>query len=176
MKQKRRTSYEPDIAIAYSWGRVEKEIENLALALNVPKSQLTRGVGNHLCASQGWVLLGPEHHVPDVQRARAERSKAVEPVAVAERAHRPETRQRKVVSGGYWAKMSPKQRKAEMARRVAKRQKPPEKSKKPLGWWKKLSKAERAVVIAKRKGSFAATMGERRGIFNRIDKEEKVRA
>lgn len=133
------------IATAYIHGRVEAQLEGFAASLGIPTRQLTERVGQLLIGTEGRSALGLQPSVRHMRREAPEAHQGTREVAVADGTHENRARvaeeaaaanvriaKRFTITDGrrkrgkaarsaqkaYWAKMTPKQRKAEMARRM----------------------------------------------------------
>ena len=121
-KRSREYELQVEVQAAFFAGGLIERLNNYARGVGLPASELAKRVGDALRAAADGALLGTEHRVPDLPRKTAKRSKAVEPLAVAERPRGKQAlkRGRGATSKSYWAKLTPKQRSAEMKRRQAK--------------------------------------------------------
>lgn len=113
-------------SIAYLHGRIEAQLEAFAGSLGVPPSELTSRVAALLLALPSGSLLRTEDNMPSLRRKTTRAyKKRLSKVEVASRPSgpAPPVRKRRTSSiKSYWERMTPKERQAEMARRVAKRE------------------------------------------------------
>ena len=166
MNAKSQLSVEGDLSfwLGKYVGRIETQLEHFASRLGISSSELTHRLGTLLLSSASGEQVRPEDSVPTLRRASAAGNQSVRALALAgsssgqtqsligekQRAYwqrmtpeqrKKEVARRRAINASYWAKMNPEQRKKEMARRVAKR---------------RLGKASLATMTAERRA-------ERRG-------------
>jgi hypothetical protein len=112
-----------DTAVAYLHGRIEAQLEAFAVSIGTSAADLTSRVATLLLA-QG---AGTAERVPKLRGASTSGDTRLAKVALVDRAHRPtqdakrpgtySSKVRSTNVKGYWARMTPKQRKAEGRRR-----------------------------------------------------------
>jgi hypothetical protein len=103
-----------EIGAAYLHGRIEAQLEIYATSMGVPSFELTNRVAALLLTgSQG----STENSMPDMRGEATETRQALRKMEMAGRPSK--GRPRKTGPRGYWAKMTPLERKSEMRRRYA---------------------------------------------------------
>lgn len=124
---RRKNVSEIDTLAGYIFGKLEGQISTIAASRGLPTSELTSRVGN-LFLTEGRGFGNP---MPSVRQKAPGKRSSVEPVEMGhgtqgnktqKRKHSTETR--KAISDArksYWSKMTVAERKAEVARRMAKR-------------------------------------------------------
>ncbi len=112
--QAERTAFLKGVA----FGHTTAWLETFAERSQVPFEVLADGLGGLLHTAASGQVLGPGNPVPELRRAPTTGAKGHAKVEVADSA--PRQAQVKATAGvrKYWAKMSKKQRAAEMQRRV----------------------------------------------------------
>lgn len=76
-----------EIGIAYIHGRIEAQIESLAVSIGLPAAELTYRVGTLLCAKASGPVLGFGNPVPYVRETPTVRSSAPRTLALASGTH-----------------------------------------------------------------------------------------
>ena len=112
--------------IAYLHGRIEHELEGFASSLGVDLKEVSTRVGAALVSSAGGQSVRGPDSLPIVRRKTTKAHKAVAKVGLRGRMSRkPQGTVHHKKSGirQYWDRLTPKQRREEMQRRVAKRNK-----------------------------------------------------
>lgn len=101
-----------EIGIAYIHGRIEAQIEAFAFGIGVPSASLAARVGALLLGNQNGKIVRIEDHMPTLRKKTAKAHTATRKMALVSNASRKPQRK-----NTYWDRMTPRQRKAEMARR-----------------------------------------------------------
>jgi hypothetical protein len=106
------------VPIAYIHGRLEAQIEGFAASLDVSAGELAERLGELLLSGSGREGLGADDRLPKLRRKAGAGGKGVESVEVAGGTSSGGAHAGKGGVKGYWDAMTPKQRKAEMQRRL----------------------------------------------------------
>lgn len=108
--------------ISYTAGRTEEKYEGIALGLGLQPQEFTSRVAELLLRNSHG---SSENRMPHVPRKGPKMDKALGPMEVVSNARSNKSSKTKKLlkkaTKSYWGRMTAKQRKAEMVRRIAKR-------------------------------------------------------